>query len=46
MATAQFIVQPQYTNNPQNIYEGVITNALQSCSKEVVANQEREAQLL
>ena len=25
--------------NPQNIYEGVITNALQSCSKEVVTRR-------
>ena len=33
-AAAQFILQPQYTDNPQNICEGVITNALQSCSKE------------
>ena len=33
---AQFILQPQHTDNPQNICEGVITNALQSCSKEVV----------
>ena len=29
---------PQYTDNPQNIFEGVITNALQSCK------QEQEAQ--
>ena len=27
------------TNNPQNIYEGVITNALQTCSKEVVTRR-------
>ena len=34
-AAAQFILQPQYnTDNPQNICEGVITNAFQSCSKE------------
>ena len=32
----QFILQPQCTDNPQNICEGVITNALQSCSKELV----------
>ena len=31
-AAAQFILQPQYADNPQNICEGVITNALQSCS--------------
>ena len=30
---AQFILQPQYLNYSQNICEGVITNALESCSK-------------
>jgi len=35
-AAAQFILQPQYTDNPQNICEDLITNALQSCSKELV----------
>ena len=33
-AAGQFILQPQYTDNPQNICDGVITNALPSCSKE------------
>ena len=33
-APAQFILQLQYTDNPQNICEGVVTNALQICSKE------------
>ena len=28
-----FIFQPQYTDNPQNVYEGVFTNALQCCCK-------------
>ena len=32
-AAGQFILQPQCTDNPQNICEGVITNALQSYSK-------------
>ena len=31
-AAARFTLQPQHTDNPQNIYEGVITNALQNCS--------------
>ena len=31
----QLILQPQFTDNPQNICEGVITNAVQSCSKEL-----------
>jgi len=30
--TAQFILHLQYTDNPQNICEGIITNTLQSCS--------------
>ena len=30
---ASFMLQPQYTDNLQNICEGIITNALQSCSK-------------
>jgi len=30
-AAAQFILQPQCTDNFQNICERVITNALQSC---------------
>ena len=34
-AAAQFILQPQYTDNCQNICEGVIINALQSYSKEL-----------
>ena len=34
-ADVQFTLQPQYTGNPQNIYEGVITNAIQNCSKEL-----------
>ena len=34
-ADVQFTLQPQYTGNSQNIYEGVITNALQYCSKEL-----------
>ena len=38
-ASAQFLLQPQYTDNPQNICEGVITNALQSCSKELLCKQ-------
>ena len=33
-AAGQFILQPQYTDNHQNICEGVIANALQSCSKD------------
>ena len=32
---AQFLLQPQYTDSFQNICEGVITNAFQSCSKEL-----------
>ena len=27
-------LQPQYTDNPQSMCEGFITNALQTCSKE------------
>ena len=38
-ASAQFLLQPQYTDSPQNICEGVITNALQSCSKELLCKQ-------
>ena len=34
-AAVQFTLQPQYTDNPQNIYKGVITNALQNCRKEL-----------
>ena len=34
-AAAQFLLQPQYTDNPQNICEWVITNALQSCSEDL-----------
>ena len=35
-AAAQFILQTQYyTDNPQNICEEVIINALKSCSKEL-----------
>ena len=34
-AAAHFLLQPQYTNNPQNICEWVITNALQSCGKDL-----------
>ena len=33
----------QYTKSPQNIYEGVITNALLSCSKEVVTRRGKQA---
>ena len=46
-AAAQFILQPQYTDNPLNICEGIITNALQICSKELSClqcNQMRELQ--
>ena len=32
-SAAQFILQPQYMDNPQNICERVIINA--SCSKEL-----------
>ena len=38
-ASAQFLLQPQYTDNPQNICEGVITNTLQICSKELSCKQ-------
>ena len=31
--------QPQYTDNPQNICEGVFTNAIESCSKELPCSQ-------
>jgi len=34
-AAAQSILQPQYTDNFQNIREGVITNALKIWSKEL-----------
>ena len=34
-AAGQSILQPQYTHNPQNLCEGVITNALQSYSNEL-----------
>jgi len=34
-AAAQFILKPQYTDNFQNICEGVLQNAFQSCSKEL-----------
>ena len=30
------LIQPQYADSPQNICEGVITNVLHSCSKELV----------
>ena len=35
LAAGHFLLQPQYTDNPQKICEGVTTNALQSCSKEL-----------
>ena len=38
-AAYQFIVQPQFLNYPQSICGGVITNALQSCSKELNASR-------
>ena len=41
-AAAQFILQPQYTNNSQNICEMVITNALQSCSKGIFMYPDEE----
>ena len=34
-SVSRCILQPQYTDNAQNICEGVITNALQSSSKEL-----------
>ena len=34
---AQFMLQPQYTENSQNLREGVIANAdFKSCSKELL----------
>ena len=35
MRKHRFILQPQYSDNPQNICEGVFTNTLQSCGKEL-----------
>ena len=39
-ATDQFILQPQYTDNPQNICR-VITNALQSSTEELALDASR-----
>ena len=43
---AQFILQPKYTDNPQNICEGVFTYALQRCSKELSCKQVIPSQML
>ena len=43
---AQFILQTQYTDHPQNICEEFITNALWSCSKEFMRDQMKESSML